>query len=70
MQSIRSERLRRHSLAQGTFRTYIGPLYFERIDLLMQYATALEMRPEDAGFPVYEWYLEQARLTFEHFKIC
>lgn len=66
-QSVRTTLLR-GSFRGDTFRTAVGPLYFELVDLLLQRATALEQRAPEAVYPQYAWYLQQARTIVELFK--
>jgi CHAT domain-containing protein len=68
IQPIRPALLRGAEHTPTGFRTSWGPLYFELADLFLRRAAALEARSQEAVYPLYEWYLQQARHTIEQFK--
>lgn len=68
VQSIRPALLRGYGGMGTAFRTSLGPLYFELVDLFLQYAARLEA-PRLAGETAPQaYYLQRARETVEQFK--
>jgi tetratricopeptide (TPR) repeat protein len=68
VQSMRPELLHAYGSVDTSFRTSLGPLYFEQVDLLLRRAADLEAHPQAAILPQYEYYLQRARDTVEQFK--
>jgi CHAT domain-containing protein len=68
VQSMRPELLHVYGSVDTSFRTSLGPLYFEQVDLFLRHAAALEAHPQAAILPQYEYYLQRARDTVEQFK--
>jgi CHAT domain-containing protein len=68
VQTLRTAPLRGYGSAFASFRTAVGPLYFELADLFLRRAAALEAREQEAAYPQYEIYLHQARAVIERFK--
>jgi CHAT domain-containing protein len=52
----------------AAFRTSLGPLYFELVDLFLQQAARLERPNQEVASSQYEYYLQRARDTVEQFK--
>jgi CHAT domain-containing protein/Tfp pilus assembly protein PilF len=68
VQTIRPALLRSAGGGATAFRTSLGPLYFELVDLFLQQAARLEAPPRAADGPQYAAYLQRARDTVEQFK--
>jgi CHAT domain-containing protein/uncharacterized protein HemY len=68
VQTLRTAPLHGYGSAFASFRTAVGPLYFELADLYLRRAAALEAPEQEAVHPQYEIYLHQARATIERFK--
>jgi CHAT domain-containing protein len=68
VQTLRPALLHTYGGALTSFRTSLGPLYFELVDLFLQHAAALEAAPQAAIYPQYEYYLDRARDIVEQFK--
>jgi CHAT domain-containing protein/Tfp pilus assembly protein PilF len=65
LQSLRTELPRTYGGSRLSFREEFGSLYFERVDLLLRRADALQEHD-----PLYPTLLQQARITVERFKVA
>jgi CHAT domain-containing protein len=68
VQSMRPALLRGYGGMGATFRTSLGPLYFELVDLFLQYAARLEALLLVGETAPQAYYLQRARETVEQFK--
>lgn len=68
VQTLRTSRLQGYGSPFTSFRTDIGPLFFEMADLLLRRAEALEAPGQETTDPQGAVYLDQARETVERFK--
>ena len=68
VQTLRPALLHTYGGVLTSFRTSLGPLYFELVDLFLRHAAALEAAPPAAIYPQYEYYLYRARDIVEQFK--
>jgi len=68
VQTMRAALLRGYGRPSTSFRLAFGALYFELTDLFLQRAAALETQTDELTYPLYPWYLHQARDTIEQFK--